>query len=189
MQRLKILIAAMLLAISCTVLNAQSTTSAQPAKATTIHQKALELLDAMGTRTVLEQNIDAMIENGRQKLVQQHPSLDPAFSEEWMKRMHERIKIDEFLDVVASTYEKHFTIPELDELIQMYHELAQLKNPHVSSELKEKLNTELPEIQADMGAGLMQLSERIGSEVAQSVAADHPEYMKEPPPPAEEQPK
>lgn len=188
MPRFKILIAAILFATTFTALHAQSAPVAQPA-APSIHQKALELLDAMGTRTVLEQNIDAMIENGRQKLVQQHPGLDPAFSEEWTKRMHERVKIADFLDVVASTYEKHFTIPELDELIAMYRSLAQMNTPHVSSALKQKLNDEMPEIQADMGAGLMNLSEKLGSEVAQSVAADHPEYMKEPPPPAEEQPK
>jgi hypothetical protein len=189
MYRLKIFIAAILFATSCSVIHAQSAPASQPAQALTIHQKALELLEAMGTRTVLEQNIDAMIENGRQKLVQQHPGLDPAFSEEWTKRMHARVKIDEFLDVVAAIYERHFTMPELDELTQMYHSLAEMKTPHVSAPLKQKLNDELPEVQADMGAGLMQLSEKLGSEVAQSVAADHPEYMKEPPPPAEEQPK
>jgi hypothetical protein len=189
MYRSRIFIAAMLMSVTFTAHKAQSAPAAQATPAPTIHQKALELLGAMGTRTVLEQNIDAMIENGRQKLVQQHPGLDPAFSEEWNKRMHERVKIDEFMNVVAAIYEKHFTIPEIDELIQMYHSLAKLNTPHVSASLKQKLNDEMPEIQADMGAGLMQLSEKLGSEVAQSVAADHPEYMKEPPPPPEEQPK
>lgn len=178
--------ATLLLIPSQTLLRAQQTATQPAAGSPTIHQKALELLDAMGTRRVLEQNIDAMIENGRQKLVQQHPGLDPAFSDEWVRRMHERVKIDEFLDVVAAIYEKHFTLPEMDEMIRMYHDLAQNRPPQVSDALKQKLNDEIPEIQADMGAGLMELSEKIGGEVAQSVAADHPEYLRVTQPSAEQ---
>ena len=156
--------------------------SAQSANSPTIHQVALKLLDAMGTRKVLADNIDAMIENGKQKMIQQHPELDPAFSEEWSRRMHASINFDDFLNVLAAIYEKHFTASELTEMIRMYHDLSEQRVPQVSDALKAKLNNIMPEIQADMGAGLMELSEKIGSEVAVSVAKDHPEYVKAPPP-------
>jgi hypothetical protein len=159
-----------------------ATAQASSADAPTIHQIAMKLLEAMGTRKVLSENIDAMIENGKQKMIQQHPELDPAFSEEWSRRMHERINLDEFLNVIAAIYEKHFTTSELTEMIGMYHELSEQRAPQVSDALKAKLNNVMPEIQAEMGAGLMELSEKIGSEVAISVAKDHPEYVKGPPP-------
>lgn len=155
------------------------------AAAAMLHRKALDLLEQMGTRKILEQNVEAMIENGRQKLVQEHPGLDPAYVDEWSRRMHERVKIDEFLDVVAAIYEQHFSAGELDALSQMYSDLAQNKTPQVPEALRQKLNDEIPDIQAEMGAGLMQLSEKIGGEVAQSVAADHPEYLRTTQPPAE----
>lgn len=142
----------------------------------------MKLLEAMGTRKVLADNIDAMIDNGKQKMIQQHPELDPAFSEEWARRMHARINLDEFLNVIAEIYEKHFNTSELTEMIGMYHDLGEQRTPHVSDALKAKLNNVMPEIQADMGAGLMELSEKIGSEVAITVAKDHPEYVKAPPP-------
>ncbi len=158
--------------------SALASTSAAP----TIHQVAMKLLEAMGTRKVLADNIDAMIDNGKQKMIQQHPELDPAFSEEWARRMHARINLDEFLNVIAEIYEKHFNTSELTEMIGMYHDLGEQRTPHVSDALKAKLNNVMPEIQADMGAGLMELSEKIGSEVAITVAKDHPEYVKAPPP-------
>lgn len=167
-------------------LRAQAATPA-PAQAsasgtTTIHQVAMRLLEAMGTRKVLAENIDAMIENGKQKMIQQHPELDPAFSEEWARRMHERINFDDYLNVIASIYENHFTTSELTEMIGMYRALSEQRAPQVSDALKAKLNNIMPEIQADMGAGLMELSEKIGSEVAVTVAKDHPEFVKAPPP-------
>ena len=142
----------------------------------------MKLLAAMGTRKVLADNIDAMIDNGKQKMIQQHPELDPAFSQEWARRMHARINLDEFLNVIADIYEKHFNTSELTEMIGMYRDLGEQRTPHVSDALKAKLNNVMPEIQADMGAGLMELSEKIGSEVAITVAKDHPEYVKAPPP-------
>jgi hypothetical protein len=158
---------------------AQQSAPTQPqADSSSSHQVALKLLDAMGTRKVLTDNIGAMIENGRQKMLQQHTELDPAFVEEWARRMHEHINPDDFIAVIAAIYEKHFTIAELTELTNVYNDVSASRTPQISDALKAKLNEVMPEIQADMGAGLMELSEKIGSEVAVSVAKDHPEFVK-----------
>jgi hypothetical protein len=187
MRVLKIftLIALMVL-LSCVPTRTISAQQATPAQGSgddqSIHQVAMKLLEAMGTRKVLTDNIDAMIENGKQKMAAQHPELDPAFSEEWSRRMHARIQLDDFLAVIAAIYEKHFNISELKEMTALYNDIAANHTPQVSDALKVKLNAVMPEIQADMGAGLLELSEKIGSEVAVTVAKDHPEYVKAPPP-------
>jgi hypothetical protein len=160
----------------------QSAPTQTQADSQSIHQVALKLLDAMGTRKVLSDNVDAMIENGKQKMLKQHTELDPAFVDEWARRMHTRINLDDFIAVIASIYEKHFTTAELTELTNVYNDVSANRTPQISDALKAKLNEAMPEVQADMGAGLMELSEKIGSEVAVSVAKDHPELVKTPPP-------
>ncbi len=187
MNRIGIFICALVLVFgfSLGAQGAQSTAAAPTVAATALRQKAMNLLEEMGTRKILEQNIEAMIENGREKLVQEHPGLDQAFVDEWSRRMHERVNIDDFLNVVVSIYEQHFSADELDALSRMYRDLAQNKTPQVPEALRQKLNDEIPDIQAEMGAGLMQLSEKIGGEVTQSIAADHPEYLRTTQQPAE----
>jgi predicted secreted protein len=157
---------------------AQAPVQASAADAPTIHQVALRLLDAMGTHKVLTDNIGDMIDNGKRKMMQQHPELDPAFSEVWSRRMHARVNMDDFLNVIAAIYEKHFTTSELTVMIGMYHDLSEQRTPHLSDAFKAKLNNVMPEIQSEMVTDLMKLIEKLGNEVTISVAKDHPEYVK-----------
>ena len=63
-------------------------------------------------------------------MLQRNPGLDPKFGDEWVKRMRERIKPDDFVEITAKVYATYYTSDESEQMTQA--QLA-LKNSKIYS--------------------------------------------------------
>ena len=79
-----------------------------------LHQSALKFCEAFNVRQRLEQNMDKLIDDGKQALVKRNPLINPQFVDEWAKRMRARVNLDEFVDATARVYERYYTSDELE---------------------------------------------------------------------------
>src|SRR5215469_9920995 len=118
---------------------------------TALHQSALKFLEASDARTRLQQHLDKLLDDGKQSLMTRDPLLNPKFTDEWEKRMRQRVNLDEIVDATARVYEKYYTSEELDQLTQSQLAVKQARQPHsVPPQLVEKVKSNSAQIQSDI---------------------------------------
>ena len=159
--------------------------SVEPASATQaerqkLHDSAMKFVEASDARQRLEQNLDKLLEDGRRSMMHTNPGLDPQFGEEWMKRMRQRVNLDQFVVATAEVYEKYFTSDELDELTQGQLAAKKGQGHALPPQLGEKLKTNSAFIQRDINNQTSMIGGRLGSEVGKQIEKDHPEWIKAP---------
>ena len=152
-----------------------------------LHEKAKELVDLMGVRQRMQDNLDKSLQEGKENVQRQHPGWDPAFSEEWLKRMRARTNIDDYVDVVIRVYEKHINTEEIEALIVAQRDLNESKAPSLAPALKGKLSAMAVTLQSEIMGGCTEVGAKLGGEIGKEISAEHPEWVKEPKP--TEQPK
>lgn len=143
------------------------------------HQNAVKLVELMGFRKKIEDNLDKMIETGKAGMAEKAPGTNPAFIEEWGKRFRTRFNAQEYVDFLVSVYEKHFTSDELVELIQIQLDANAGKTPEVSPKLKEKMTATMPTVMSEIMGGFTQLGSKLGAEVGQEIGKEHPDWVKD----------
>ena len=151
---------------------------ADPAQRQTLHESAMRFVEAADARQRLAQNLDKLLEDGKQSMMRTNPGLDPQFGEEWIKRMRLRVSLDQFVVATAEVYEKYFTSDELDELA---HGQLGLRNGQVytlSPQLAQKMKTNSSFIQRDINKETTIIGGRLGSEVGKEIEKEHPEWIK-----------
>jgi hypothetical protein len=143
-----------------------------------LHESAMKFVEASETRRRLEQSLNVLLEDGKQSMLKKNPLMNPLFGDEWVKRMRLRINLDDFVDVTAYAYEKFFTSDEIDELT---HRQLALKRGQIYSLpplLAEKLKSNSPLIQKEINLQTSLIGARLGKEVGEEIAKDHPEWVK-----------
>jgi hypothetical protein len=143
------------------------------------HESTVKLVGLLGTRQTLEANMDKMLQLGKEKIQQQSPSANPAFVEEWGKRMKDRLKVDDLVNIVVSVYERNYTNDELVELIQVQREVNDAKTPNISPRLKEKMSAAQISVTSEIMGEFTQLGAKVGGEVGTEIGAEHPDWVKE----------
>lgn len=143
------------------------------------HSNVVTLVSLTGLRDELLRNRHTVAEEGKQVILHSFPNYDPAFAEEWARRM-ERSSVDAYLDVVVSVYEKNYTDDDILEMIQVQHELSADKQPVLSLQLRAKLAKVAGTVENEIASGFRQLGAKQGEQVGQEVAKDHPEWLKRP---------
>jgi hypothetical protein len=151
--------------------------SASPNAATTLHQSALKFCEAFNVRQRLEQNMDKLIDDGKQALVKRNPLINPQFVDEWAKRMRARVNVDEFVDATARIYEKYYTSDELDQLTQVQLAMKRSKLYSLPPDLAQKLKTDAPKIQNDINAATSTIGSRLSIAVGQEIEKEHPDWV------------
>lgn len=91
--------------------------SPEPDVVPEVHLKAVKLVETSGARDRLVASIPDMVNQGKAAMQKQCPGCDPAFFTEWGKRMTDRLKVDDFVNVAVRAYEKRFTSDELTEFL------------------------------------------------------------------------
>jgi hypothetical protein len=170
--------------------NAQSTadkpTEAQDAakKASEkLHADAMRLVEVSGAKQRLQASLKPMLEEGRKAMMEKCPACSPAFGDEWTKRMLERVKVEDFLDVYVRVYEKYFTDEEIQELIALQNAKQDSQTLSPSPALKQKLDSVMPSVMGDSVGGCAQVGAKLGAEVGSEIEKEHPEYIKATPKP------
>jgi hypothetical protein len=143
-----------------------------------LHASAMKFIEASDTRQRLAQNLDKLLEDGKQSILRKSPGLNPLFGEEWVKRMRSRVNLDQFVVATAQVYEKYFTSDELDELAAGQLALKKGQIQTLPQALADKLKTNSPFIQRDINTETSIIGGRLSAEVGKEIEKDHPEWAK-----------
>ena len=143
-----------------------------------LHQSALKFCEAFNVRQRLEQNMDKLIDDGKQALVKRNPLINPQFVDEWAKRMRARVNLDEFVDATARVYERDYTSDELDQLTQVQLAMKRSKLYSLPPDLAQKLKSDAPKIQNDINAVTSTIGSRLSIAVGQEIEKEHPDWVK-----------
>jgi hypothetical protein len=145
-------------------------------------ENAMKFVQASDARSRLEQSLDKLLEEGKAVMMQRNPGLDPKFGEEWVKRMRQRVKLDDFVEITAKVYATYYTSDELEQMTQAQLARKNSKIYSLAPELSEKIKTNGPNIQHDINTDISRLGSSMSIEVGQEIAKEHPEWAKPLPP-------
>jgi hypothetical protein len=140
------------------------------------HEAALRLVQALDLKQKMAAGVDTMLEQGVQGMKTQFPDIRPEFTEEWRTRMKARMKPEDFVAIVVQVYEKHFTVDELDQLINVINGKNEGKATEMPDALKEKFQKNAIAIQSEIVGGTTQFGARLGGEVGEEIGKEHPEW-------------
>jgi len=142
-----------------------------------LHESSMNFMQASEARQRLEKSLDKLLEDGRQSMMQKNPGLAPEFGDEWLKRMRQRVSLDQFVITTAQVYEKYFTSVELDQLT--WEQLAFKKGAiyPLPPQLADKLKSSSSHIQQDINQATSSIGGRLGAEVGKEIEKEHPEWI------------
>lgn len=135
-------------------------------------------MELTGDRERLQKALPKLLSDAKAKMAHAYPSVDPAFGNEWEKRMASRIKVDDFMGVTARTYQKHFTNDEILDLITIMNARKEGKPVKAPAQLQQKMDAEAPGILGEIMGGATELAVKLGGQVGGDIAREHPEYIR-----------
>jgi hypothetical protein len=183
-----IMLRAASLLVVALLLNAQQAAD-NPKPADPVAQKAqetakklradvLHLLEVDGSKERMQANLKVMLEQGKAKMIEVVPESAGSFADEWVRRMTARIKVDDFLEVVAPVYEKYFNDEEILRIIAFIEARKKSPDAVLDSALLEKIKSNAISIQSEIMGATTQFGAKIGGEVGMEIEKEHPEYTK-----------
>ncbi len=156
--------------------HAQTGATPKPDVTPEAHLKAVKLVQASGAREQVAASIPNLIEQGKAEMQKRCTGCDPAFIEEWGKRMVVRVKVDDFVDAVVVAYEKRFTADELTGLLDVVNSRKTEKPLSLSPALQKKVADLMPAIMGEIVGRSTEIGAKLGSEVGAEIEKEHPEY-------------
>src|SRR5438067_8169793 len=141
------------------------------------HNNVLTLINLTGLREELLSNQHTMAEQGKREILRRFPKYNPAFAEEWARRMEDRISVDEYVNVVVAVYERNYTNEDILEMIRIQRDLRAAKTPVPSPRLQAKLSKLAVTVQSEIVGGFTELGAKRGGEIGQKVAKEHPGWL------------
>jgi hypothetical protein len=146
-----------------------------------LHENVVKLIELMGVRQRILDTRERTVQAGKRQILHQFPSYNPAFADEWAKRMAARMNADDYVDVMVAVYEKHYNNDDVLELIQAQRDSAPPRIPNISQPLKDKVAANATAMQSEMMTGFAQVGERLGGAIGAEVGKEHPEWVTPPP--------
>jgi hypothetical protein len=157
--------------------NAQNSPDAADKASAKLHADAIKLVEATGARQRVQGGLKQMLEEGKKYMMGKCPACKPAFSDEWEKRMLERLKVEDFLAVYVRVYEKYFTDEEITELISLQSAKQDSPPRTPSPALKQKLDKVMPSLMGEAIGGCSEIGAKLGAEVGAEIQKEHPDYV------------
>ena len=154
------------------------TVAVDPAARQELHDIAVKFAEASDVRQRVEQNLNKMIDQGKQAMLRPDSPFDPKFVDEWARRVREKVNLDDFVEITASVYATYFTKKELTELTQSQWALRQSNIATLSPELNQKLKANSARIQRDINAASSRLGSSLSNEIGHELEKEHPEWVK-----------
>jgi hypothetical protein len=143
-----------------------------------LHADAIQLVEVSGAKQRLQGGLTENVAKGKKQMMETCPTCAPAFAEEWEKRMLERIKVNDFLDVYVRVYEKYVTDEEITESIALQSANKNEQTVEPSPALKQKLTSVMPSLMGEALGGCAQIGAKLGGEIGAEIEKEHPEYVK-----------
>ena len=141
------------------------------------HDAAVKLVDAIGMKQRIMDNLDKTLADSVETMKKQYPQINQAFYEEWTRRMKARMNPDDYAAVAVHVYEIHFTAEELDEMTQAHLPANASKTPAYSAALKDKLQNIMSSVMSEIVGGCTQLGAKLGADVGSEIGKEHPEWV------------
>lgn len=145
---------------------------------TALHSDVLKLVQIEGERARMDAAIPGSLEHGKQILMRKCPNCSPEFTAEWVKQMQARLSPDDLMQVVVRVYEHDLTDAEVRQLIPIAEAKQAGKPPVITDDVRQNLLPKLHHVQNDIVAGCSQIAEKLGGEVAEQIAREHPGWVK-----------
>lgn len=152
--------------------------TSKPDVAVDTHRQAVKLVEMSVGRDKLAALLPDLIAQQKGTFEKLCPKCDPAFFDELVKRMIARVKVDDFLDVAARGYEKHFTNKELTELVDFVNAKKIGKPVPLSPALQKKVIDLQPVLMGEIVGGCTEIGARLGGQIGAEIQKEHPEYLK-----------
>lgn len=149
-----------------------------PADQAKRYENALTFVQASDARQRLDQSLDGLLDKGKQSMLLPTSGLDPQFADEWVKRMRQRINLDDYVNATARVYALYFTSDELVELTKVQLALKKSRILPLSPELDRKMKSNSPRIQHDINAETSPLGSRLSAEIGKEIEREHPDWVK-----------
>lgn len=149
---------------------------AVPAIDVKAHDATVHLVQVLGLKEKMIEGMDADLDKGVEAMKAQVSSLSPEFTQEWRRRMKARLKPEDFVAVVVQVYERHFTTEELEELSNVAIGRKEGKAVALPQAFKEKFQKDAVEIQSEIIGGTSQIGAKLGMEIGQEIAREHPDW-------------
>jgi hypothetical protein len=147
-----------------------------------LHEAAADFITAVRIRKNMLTQADPFLERMSKSLKSRHPNLLPEFTEEWKKRIKDRLDTDDYDAIWVHEYERYFTIEELVQLTDSAKQHYEGNMKDVSDDLKIKLTTYQEDMFMEINDGVDDLVEKFGCEVGEEIAKEHPDWAPAPPP-------
>ena len=144
--------------------------------ATEVHLKAVKLVELTGGRDRFLASLPEIIEQGKATMRKQCPDCNPAFFEEWGKRMTARIKVDDFVNAAVRAYEKRLNNDDLAEILTVVNSQKSEVPVQMSPALQRKLSELMPAILGEITGSCTEIGARLGGEIGAEIEKEHPEY-------------
>ena len=145
-----------------------------------LHAKALKLIEATGGRERFLANFPDMLEQANAAMRKQCPDCNPDFLKEWGKRIADRLKVDDFVNVAARAYEKRFSGDELSELVTIVSSQKTETPIKLSPELQKKMVEIQPALMGEIVGGCTEIGAKLGSDIEIELLKEHPEWSQKP---------
>jgi hypothetical protein len=143
-----------------------------------VHEKALQLTQLSALRQQIQTRIESTLQQGKDLTLRQSSQVDPAFGDEWVKRMRSRIHVEDFIAVYVRVYEKYFTLSDLQELIDAQGAVNDSRPPTRSQPLQDKIKSTGIAMQKEVLDGCAEIVTRVGKEVSLQIEKEHPGWVK-----------
>lgn len=142
------------------------------------HKNAEKLAELYGVRQTLEQNFPKSMQYGLEELRRRYPNLDSRFVAEWEKRMRAEFNPDDYIAVFVSSYEKHYTADELEEMIQALRARKNSQPVKLSPQLIAKMKVNAIDVQSEIMGGFTEIGARQGGEIGTEIGREHPDWVR-----------
>jgi hypothetical protein len=103
-----------------------------------LNANLVKLFELSGDRESIERTLPQVLKDAGAKMRQVLPGSDPAYFEEWAKRMASRLNVQDLMDEEVHVYERHFTNDEIAELLAVQVARKESKPAEVSTQLRQK---------------------------------------------------
>jgi len=169
----------LLAVISCPAQAAPPVSSEAIQPGAKLHADVVKFIEASGAREGLKQFIAQALSEGKARVIE-NCNCDPAFAEEWAKRMAARTSIDDYLKAAIQVYERHFTDEEILQLTAIQNSARNGQAPVIPEALKKKMTDTFPTVQSEIMGATTQIGAKLGAEIGMEIQKEHPEYFKTP---------
>src|SRR5262249_31169437 len=124
------------------------------------------LMELVGARDMVEDGLNASVEQSREKLLATVPSNEKGqdFVNAFVDAYQKRVDVDKLTEQLVMVYDQHFTHDEIKGLLQFY-----------GSPLGQKVAAEMPQVTRDIQARSRAAGTKAAKEALEAMKAENPE--------------